>query len=228
MERQRGGDGEIEELSGHCLFCSYMSLAPSVGSDPQQQRLQSSPNSHDTEGCRERERERRARETQMKGESENAKPYILHVHALVKPQGCSSCPYLTWVYSVGLVSPSLRGLRWQRQLYRREVLLVWELGGLCLPWETNVCVRWHLWCSILKWSVITGLPDKTRQQWTEIVSHWNHFWTIRVCASVFECSIECINKRRNNFFTWSTKLLTPRVSLLTHTVDVCIIHLTEW
>lgn len=156
MERQRGGDGEIEELSGHCLFCSYMSLAPSVGSDPQQQRLQSSPNSPVTIQ-KDAERERRARETQMKGESENAKPYILHVHALVKPQGCSSCPYLTWVYSVGLVSPSLRGLRWQRQLYRR--FFQTEKYCLCENWADSVCLERQM-------SVFVGTCDAA--SWNEV------------------------------------------------------------
>lgn len=45
MKRQRDGDGEIEEPRGHCLFYSYRPLAPSVGSNPEQRRLQSSPNS---------------------------------------------------------------------------------------------------------------------------------------------------------------------------------------
>lgn len=42
MKKQRGGDKDTEEVSGHCLFySSSMSLAPSVGCNPSQQRLQS-------------------------------------------------------------------------------------------------------------------------------------------------------------------------------------------
>lgn len=212
MERQRGGDGEIEELSGHCLFCSYMSLAPSVGSDPQQQRLQSSPNSPVTIQ-KDAERERRARETQMKGESENAKPYILHVHALVKPQGCSSCPYLTWVYSVGLVSPSLRGLRWQRQLYRRFLCTACVRTGRTLFALRDKClcslalVMQHLEMKCNNWfarqnktTVEVSASSRLKLSVTEII--FEPYVCVRVCVWVLNWMHEQAAKQFFYLVNW--------------------------
>ena len=98
LKRQRDGDEEKEEVRGHCLFYSYRPLAPSVGSNPEQWRTAvfSQQPSHEAGGRRERQRS----ETRMKGGTENVKPYVLHVHAPLKPTKVlflSLCPCLTWV-----------------------------------------------------------------------------------------------------------------------------------
>ena len=102
MKRQRDGAGGTEELRGHCLFSSYRPLAPSLGSNPEQRGLQlfSQQPSHEAGGSGEKQ----GSETQMKAESEGGKPYILHVHASVKPVKGAPPVLIQPERSVGLVS----------------------------------------------------------------------------------------------------------------------------
>lgn len=96
VKRQRDGDGEIEELRGHCLFYSYRPLAPSVGSNPEQRGMQSSPNSTVTkqeDTGRDEEVRHRWRVTEWKCEAIHfACPRFSGATRVLL---LSSCPYLT-------------------------------------------------------------------------------------------------------------------------------------
>lgn len=157
MKRQRDGDGEIQELKGHCLFYSFRPLAPPIGSISEQWGLQPSPNSPVTkQEDAERDGEGRHRWREW---VKMLKPCILHVHASVKPLEGSS--FLS-------VSSSLR--QWEVWNDKASFLtrcfklknITW-VGPFCLERNSQMCVLFGSWNPTLTPSVITGLSDKTKK-----------------------------------------------------------------
>lgn len=142
MKRQRDGDGEVEELRGHCVFYSYRPLAPSVGWNPEQRGLQSSPNSPVTK------QERAETETETgkwdadEGRGWNAKPDILHV---LQWNHKGAPPVFLSLFNLSTArasSPCLRAV-WSGEgagSFKQRMLGVWGPGGRCLPCETHKCV----------------------------------------------------------------------------------------